>query len=108
MTLDPSGQLLYLVTRDDAILERAKAGGDAIGDHLLGEQALHRRRSALDLHFGRVAQLHLRRAWLPVGHGHHLLQRQRRAVQHDGLDLGFHQITTFPRLMTRRTRVPPN
>ena len=73
---DVALQLLHLIGRDDAIFERAEAGGDAIGHGALRQQALHRLCGTFNLPLRIHTQRHARVPRCAIGHGHYLLDGQ--------------------------------
>ena len=63
---DVALELLHLIGRDDAIFERAEAGGDAIGDGSALEQGLHRLSGSFHPLNGFCSDLHARRVGQPL------------------------------------------
>jgi hypothetical protein len=66
--------------RDDAILERAKAGGDAVGDHAVIEQLLHGLGGAHYALAGCSRQTDFWRTGRAVGNSDHLVDGELGAV----------------------------
>ena len=76
-------KLAHLIGRDEAILERAEAGGDAVDDPALGHELLHRGARPADFGFRLGAQAQGDFARRRVSHCHDVFDGQTFAVQHD-------------------------